>query len=139
MPRPAEFANRISRWAEDDIFGIAMTAMTRFMLRIGDRAVMLSPVKTGHFVWNWTIVPLGETGSEIPGADPGRSRVKARMRQEMAAFLGGGGARNSLGQFSRGLSLINATPYSQELEDGSSRQAPEGILRIVAAEARTFT
>jgi hypothetical protein len=136
---PAVFAARIREWANVKAPGIALDVLTKFTIRLGIRAIQLSPYKTGHFIYNWNVVPEGAVAVERDGVDDiGGSAAQARIQQQVAELLESGGARNALGRFSRRLSLVNPTRYAQRLEDGWSKQAPEGILRVVATEARAF-
>jgi hypothetical protein len=136
---PAVFAARIRDWVEVKTPGIAVDVLSRFMVRTGTRAIQLSPYRTGHFIYNWNVVPEGAVAVERDGVDDiNGSAAQARIQEQVAEMLQTGGARNALGQFSSRMSLVNPTKYAQRLEDGWSNQAPEGILRVVAVEARAF-
>lgn len=122
---PGRFGMAIRQWATRETRAIAIDAYREFMGRAAVRAVELSPVRTGHFVRNWQVVQGRHRTAELPGADPGKSATTARLLQEVQAL-----------QFGQPASLMNATPYSQRLEDGWSKQAPRGILKVIAAEMR---
>lgn len=122
---PGRFGAAIREWATRETRAIALDAYREFMGRAAVRAVDLSPVRTGHFVRNWRVVQGRHATTEMAGADPGKSATKARLLAEVDAL-----------QFGRPASLMNATPYSQRLENGWSRQAPRGILRVIASELR---
>jgi hypothetical protein len=95
------------------------------------RVVELSPVDTGRFRNNWFV--QFDTHPQTTGAYAGRN--------EKGQFNGSGAVvqrgQEQLKSFVLGMPhiyILNHLPYSIALEYGHSKQAPEGMVRITAAE-----
>lgn len=96
------------------------------------RVVERSPVDTGRFRANWQIgVAVRPSGSSedfdkaAPGSAPSGASTSAALAK--------------LKQLNLGLAkvyVVNNLPYARRLEDGSSEQAPGGMVEITAAEMR---
>lgn len=97
---------------------IALEALTR--------VVQKSPVDTGRFRGNWNVAVGSPNTSASASPDPSGGQTLA---------LGG----QAIGQ-ATGLQQIfvtNSLPYASALENGSSQQAPAGVVAVTAAEIRS--
>lgn len=117
------FALDISRWcnkAKADtravIQSIAMETFKRVILR--------SPVDTGRFRANWGVM----VGSPYTGVDE-----SARDKSGSSAI--GKAQTITVNWNAQGLiTCCNNLAYSHKLEYGHSKQAPQGMVRVTAAE-----
>lgn len=117
------FALDLSRLVEK-AKGQTDLVVRKVMLETFRSVVMRSPVDTGRFRANWVL------GYGAPNKTTGEETDKS------------GGA--ALGKIAEGvqsarigdssLFLTNSLPYSFELENGSSRQAPAGMIRLTLTE-----
>lgn len=91
------------------------------------RLIRRTPVDTGRAKGNWN-VGVGEPDRSEDPESKDRSGGQALQR----------GASRILAQFRAGdrLFLTNAVPYVPELEKGSSKQAPNGMIAVTVAEMR---
>lgn len=87
------------------------------------RVVMKSPVDTGRFRGNWTISLNAPDLSVTDGVDPSGgatitrgSSVITGMREPQVIYVS------------------NNLPYAQRLEEGSSKQAPAGMVAVTLNE-----
>jgi len=87
------------------------------------RLVDRSPVKTGRFKGNW------QASTSQPALDA-TDRVDPDGRATIAR---GAAALRNVRPFDT-VYLTNATPYAQELEEGSSTRAPAGVVKTAVAE-----
>lgn len=96
-------------------------AVRKVMLEAFTSVVRMSPVDTGRFRGNWMIgrgAPSEAQGTE----DRSGGATTARIVSEVtSAPLGGS------------IFLTNNLPYSIELENGSSTQAPAGMVGVTLA------
>lgn len=86
--------------------------------------VKKSPVDTGRFRGNWQTSPdaslPGEVGPPYKDATALVSEADARLRRDLKPF---------------GTTYItNNLPYAEPLENGHSKQAPEGMVAVTLAE-----
>ena len=88
------------------------------------RLIRRTPRDTGRAAANW---------NTAVGA-PDRSNAPDRVSSDIAANQQRG--LQVIAQFGAGQSLFltNSLPYIPDLEEGSSKQAPEGMVKITAAE-----
>lgn len=88
-----------------------------------DGCIRMSPVDTGYFRVNWN----GAVGTaDLSVAEPGREDYPAPSAGDRAASFG------SL-QLGQTIVVSNNTEYAEELNNGSSNQAPAGIIGVVVA------
>lgn len=116
-----QFSARIKGFAEayqKRIEAVAKDSTTEAFHRVIDR----SPRKTGAFVGNWNV---GDGGAKF---DPSVTDLAAMLTKSLVttAVL-----QSPLGGRVR---LFNPAPYGMKLEFGHSKQAPQGMVRITAAE-----
>lgn len=93
------------------------------VLEFRTRLIVRSPVKTGRFRNNWLYGV-----DEIPSAtlievDPTGEQASARIAAGIPATA-----------FGHRHYIVNNLPYGRSLENGSSKQAPLGMVRITVLE-----
>lgn len=90
------------------------------------RLIRRTPVDTGRARANWNVA--------IGDVDPTHD-VDVMDPQGTVALQGG---QQVIGEFRAGerLFLTNSIPYVPELERGHSKQAPQGMVAVTAAEMR---
>jgi hypothetical protein len=112
----SEVANRAGAQAD--------AVVRKLTFEIFKAVVLKSPVDTGRFRANWNI------SADVPDYSTTPSTIKAR---------GGAEAARALSFPSGGVVyLSNGLPYARVLEDGSSKQAPQGMVKVTVAEFDTF-
>lgn len=92
------------------------------------RLIRRTPVDKGTARANWNVAKDAPNRSNDPG------RLRADIAHNQAA-----GAR-TIATFGAGESLFitNSLPYIEDLEKGSSKQAPNGMVAITAAEMQNI-
>lgn len=120
----ALFEDIINRWVEeveDDVKSILQT----IVFRIGREVVTLSPVDTGRFKGNWQLtIGSPATGSLLRYDESGgitlsdMSRVVRTLSPGQVAYI------------------QNTVAYGYDLEHGSSKQAPYGIVNVTTSEGK---
>jgi len=107
------YINRTNRRASEVQRGVA--------LQLTSSVITRTPVDTGRARGNWN--------AEINRADNSTSDTRTASDAERQA-------RQASDEFTPGtvLFLTNALPYIRELEYGSSRQSPSGMVRVTAEE-----
>lgn len=90
------------------------------------RLVRGSPVKTGRFKGNWLASVSTPALAEMDTVDPGGQativRADAVLRDPKP--------------FSS-VYLTNNVPYAKRLEEGGSKQAPAGVVKVAVAESQS--
>lgn len=106
-----------------------MTTTKLIAFRIHDRIVMRTPVDTGRARASWNLV-AGDVAdlSVAPKSFSGGGEQGAAHAQAKAA-----GAPPALQYV-----ISNNLPYIEKLENGSSRQAPAGMVKLAAADVMTI-
>lgn len=131
-----EFALRLLAISKA-IFGNSSKRVRRAALAADQAAVLATPVDTGRARANW-VVSLGSPskaqGRQVPtkGSD---SAARGSANAQRAIAHG----ERVIAQWtpSKGSIFIsNGVPYIQELENGSSSQAPEGMVKQALQAAR---
>lgn len=120
----ALFEDVINHWVEeveDDVKSILQT----IVFRIGREVVTLSPVDTGRFKGNWQLtIGSPATGSLLRYDESGgivlgdMSRVVRTLSPGQVAYI------------------QNTVAYGYDLEHGSSKQAPYGIVNVTTSEGK---
>lgn len=100
-----------------------LEATKKVAMELLSRVVMKSPVDTGRFRGNWTVSLNAPDISVTDGVDPSGGATIARgssvitgMREPQVVYVS------------------NNLPYAQRLEEGSSKQAPAGMVAVTLAE-----
>ncbi|WP_022684601.1 HK97 gp10 family phage protein [Sphingobium bisphenolivorans] len=90
---------------------------------VGDGAYWVSPPPAGyvggHFRANWQLGIGSRPTGEIAGVDPTGSETLGRITAAIPEQATG-----------KVYYLVNNTPYSRLIEDGWSKQAPQGIVGL---------
>ena len=99
--------------------------------KVQEALVKGSPVDTGRFRGNWQVTANNPPTYALNQYDKDGAKTIAQGKRAMYAFMHGGGAVRSI-YFS------NMLIYANALEYGHSKQAPAGVVGIVAARLRSF-
>ena len=81
--------------------------------------IMMSPVDTGRFRGNWQTAVGQEPSGTVDLLDPSGNVVIAKVSGAVAGM-----------QIGDVVYMVNNLPYAQPLEDGSSSQAPNGMVKL---------
>ncbi|MEG0209053.1 MULTISPECIES: HK97 gp10 family phage protein [Gammaproteobacteria] len=126
-----QFNGDISRWIKATKSGLD-DVVRIFLKSVYAELVMSSPVDTGRFRANWQItvntIPLYAVNEYDRS---GASTISSGNRIINSIRLGRGGAVTTV-YFS------NMLIYANALEYGHSKQAPAGVLGLVAVKLRTY-
>ncbi|HEX7048653.1 MAG TPA: HK97 gp10 family phage protein [Longimicrobiales bacterium] len=109
---------RLRENAEKYMRALALEALARLMRK--------TPVDTGRARANWNVAlgsPDRSTDEDRTIADAGRAQAEG---VRVIAEFGPG----------RVLYVTNSLPYIQDLEDGRSKQAPQGMVKVTVAELK---
>lgn len=98
---------------------------------VGDPSYWKAPAPKdytpGRFKGNWqigiNIQPAGETGRVDPEGAATQSAIVAAIPEHPAGTV---------------IYLVNNVPYARPIEDGYSRQAPQGVVGLTAVEFQQF-
>jgi len=93
------------------------------LLGMSSKIIKRSPVDTGRFRNNWMPTIGSPSNAQTEKADPSGAAAQSNVAQAVKNF--------EMGQT---FYLTNNLPYANRLEFGYSQQAPQGMLRITAAE-----
>jgi len=113
--------------------GVALEAHGRIIRR--------TPVDTGRARGNWNI-GVNAIDRSVDGETKDSSRKKGGKTKRRASGAAQksiqGGQGKILGDFQAGdrLFITNALPYVPDLEKGSSKQAPQGMVAVTKAEMK---
>lgn len=125
-----QFSGNIDAWINAVESGLN-DCIEIFAGKVNDALIDGSPVDTGRFKGNWQVTANRPPLHALNQYDKNGSRTKAEGRRAIHALLKGGGAVRSI-HFS------NMLVYANALEYGHSKQAPAGVVGIVAARLRSF-
>lgn len=117
----ADFSDVIGRWVEETQAAVDNTLQT-IAIRVGETLVTLSPVDTGRFKGNWQLTIGDSANASLIREDPTGFATINEMKSKVSGFTAGQIAY-----------IQNFVLYGYDLEYGSSKQAPDGVLRITAA------
>lgn len=125
-----EFQGKIDKWIEAAGNGV-VDCVEIFAGKVQTALVEGSPVDTGRFRGNWQVTPNRPPLYALNNYDKDGGKTIAEGKRAIHAILRGGGAVRSI-HFS------NMLIYANALEYGHSKQAPAGVVGIVAIRLRTF-
>jgi hypothetical protein len=98
--------------------------MRKITLELFSRVILRSPVDTGRFRNNW-VMATGRYSTETTEAtDKTGSKSIGTVSSKVSTMKFDG----------KLIYLTNSLPYAIELERGSSKQAPQGMVRLTAME-----
>lgn len=122
----AEFQTGLNRYRSDRLPKLLTEIMREVLRRLARNVVIRTPVRTGLARGNWRVA-LGNTValSTLRRRDPTGEQAIA------AAF-----AVISRAALQSRARLYNNLPYIPRLENGWSRQAPQGMIRLSVQQAR---
>jgi len=119
----ARFAARLKDFSVNTYPGIAASVSAEFAMEAVRRIVRRMPVRTGHARGNVQVSFFGAASIELPLVDPvGASTIAAAERALANA------------KATQNIHISVTVPYGMRLEQGWSRQAPQGMVRITLAE-----
>lgn len=101
------------------------TVVRKVTIEVGNSLVMMSPVDTGRFRGNW------QHGVDVP--NPLTTLATDKIGTPTMARLQSSAVGAGTVQY-----ITNSLPYAVRLENGWSKQAPQGMVRITAARFRNF-
>ncbi|KLD68951.1 hypothetical protein Y886_43940 [Xanthomonas hyacinthi DSM 19077] len=125
-----EFHGDISRWIDSVSRGV-VDCVEMFATNVHEDLVNRSPVDTGRYKANWQITANKPPLYALNQYDRDGSKTIAEGKRAIYAIMRGGGAVRSI-YFS------NMLIYANALEYGHSKQAPSGVLGIVAVKLRSY-
>lgn len=102
-----------------------------FAGKVQEALVRGSPVDTGRFRGNWQVTANRPPLHALNNYDKEGSDTIAEGKRAIYALMRGGGAVRSIW-------FSNMLIYANALEYGHSKQAPAGVVGIVAARLRSF-
>lgn len=127
------FADKTKQQADDFVGLVVIKIAERLDMRspVGDATYWKSPPPKGYvggrFRGNWQLgvdsVPAGETGRIDTSGDVTKGAIIAAIPEERAG---------------RVFYLTNNVPYAQRIEEGWSRQAPQGLVGLTAIEFQSI-
>lgn len=128
----AEFAKRAGARANAVVRKVVIDIGARIVARspVGDASLWKHPAPKGYaggrFRANWQYGNFSSGGipvGEVSGIDPSGAETVARIASQVPQAAAG----------MRHL-IVNNLPYAQRLEDGWSRQAPNGMVFLTVLE-----
>lgn len=97
------------------------------MLEATKGVVLLTPVKTGRARGNWQLTIEGGQPEVTEDVDPAGGKTISRIADGIAATKGRPFTRHD---------LVNGLDYIVPLENGHSRQAPQGMVALTVDRLR---
>lgn len=125
-----QFSRRMNIRADEVVKGVERK-IRRAAIKVDQAVVLGTPFDTGRAKSNW-IVGIGVPRFEIN--EPLATNNQAQTEQQAIA-----NATAQIGQFKLGdrkIFLTNSLPYIEELENGSSAQAPQGFVQQAIKEGQ---
>lgn len=123
------FAERTKEKADEAVGAIVIGVASRVDERspVGDATYWLNPPPKGyvggHFRANWQLGVGSMPAGEIAGVDPTGEATQGRIVTTVPSDAAG-----------NVYFLVNNAPYARRLEDGWSRQAPQGMVGLTVTE-----
>lgn len=117
----ANFEDVINQWVEETQVKID-DIIQDIVILIGKNVITLSPVDTGLFKGNWQLSIDSGSSGVIDRLDPSGSAALAELSSKANMFTAGQIAY-----------IQNHLDYGYDLEYGSSKQAPDGVVRVTEA------
>ncbi len=114
------FADQVARF-NDKTQDKMTRAVQKITLDAFSEVIMRSPVDTGRFRGNWLPAIGAIPGGTLEVEDKAGAVATGRVRTTVADM--------GIGKIAY---LANNLPYAQRLEDGWSKQAPAGMVRLTA-------
>lgn len=127
----ANFIDVINQWTEETEVKIDEILQT-IVMKIGETVVRLSPVDTGRFRGNWQLSIDSTTSSSLVRQDPTGTSTLSDIAAKVNGFTAGQIAYLQ-NHVLYGYDIEYGTyrgPTDKVTEEGFSRQAPDGVVRI---------
>lgn len=102
-------------------------AVRKISLEMFSKLVLRSPVDTGRFRANWGVAIGSMNTGSIELDDKSGTATISRNQAEILGVQAGDV-----------ITLGNSLPYGPKLEDGSSQQAPAGMVSLTVQEFQTI-
>jgi len=102
-------------------------AARRATILLAQGVILKSPVDTGRFRGNWMFAAGAVPRQVLETVDPGGQTTLSRLVAQIGR-TGAGGVTY----------LSNNLPYAVRLENGWSKQAPQGMVRLTATEFQAY-
>lgn len=113
-----DFASIINNWADNTKTNID-SVLQDVVIELGSSVVRLSPVLTGRFKGNWQLAIDVPTTNSLIRYDPSGGETIQEIKDNAKGFTAGEIAY-----------IQNHVLYGPDLEGGTSRKAPEGMVGI---------
>lgn len=133
MRQLQEFARKTGTKADLAVGGIVVRVSAELDRRspVGDGSYWKNPPHKGYtggrFRGNWQlgigVVPAGETGAIDKTGGETQGRIIAAVPEQAAGLV---------------YFVVNNVPYAQRIEEGWSRQAPQGLVGLTAIQFQRF-
>lgn len=123
------FAGKAKHRADEAVGAIVIGIAARLDERspVGDGKYWLSPPPAGyvggHFRANWQLSIGAPSTTEIAGVDPTGRETQGRILEAIPDDAAG-----------KVYFISNNVPYAQRIEEGHSRQAPQGLVGLTLLE-----
>lgn len=116
------FADDVQKWGKK--IGARIDQIPRIVaVQIATKVIERTPVDTGRAKGNWHASIDTPSSAVTDDTDKSGSQAIANAASEAGDFRGG-----------HVFYLVNNLPYIRNLEHGSSKQAPAGMVAVTAAE-----
>lgn len=118
------FESDVSKWralTDEALAGV----LQGVALKMTSRVILRTPVDTGRLRGNWQ-VGLNSRPQDLLTAPDKSGRGTTAKAQ---TTIGRAKARDRI-------SIMNNLPYANPIEDGSSKQAPQGMVKVTVKEFR---
>lgn len=107
------------RRIEDNVNRKIGLAVRKIVLDAFSEVIVMSPVDSGRFRGNWQVAIGSQPTGTVELLDPEGTIVTARVA-----------ATSGNVQPGDVVYMVNNLPYAQRLEDGYSKRAPEGMVKL---------
>lgn len=104
---------------EDEALAKITEATQKITLDVFNNVIRLSPVDTGRFRGNWQPAVGVAPAGELQALDPSGATVRTKIAGVVGTVEAGDV-----------IYMVNNLPYADRLEDGYSRQAPAGMVKL---------
>lgn len=122
------FSAELTRWIDKTKTDMTLV-IRKIALDLFSRIILKTPVKTGRARMNWH-VSIGQIRDELIGLNGEYSASGAYQK----ALADATSEIMSYSDADLAIFLLNNLPYIERLEDGSSSQAPSGMVKITLEE-----
>lgn len=121
------FAEQLKRFGKVEVPNACSALQRKIALQALQGLVLKTPVDTGRARANWQVTLDEPAGGTLEATDPSGGGT-----------IAGGAATIGAVEPYGSIWITNNLPYIEELEDGHSDQAPNGMLAVTLAELRSI-